>query len=171
MNSATAIAAGVSLPIVAAWGFPALLGTTAIMATLAAILSSSLCDIPRPEESSRFTVVRSRIETKVLAASNGMALQASSLTSPGRLSEARPWPPTGRWLTSASASDQLSQGRSLLLSATGESLSPPARPRSSGCVSSWPTRAFGSASELSRKDPVARRPLADARAEDVRSAG
>ena len=87
-NVATSIAAGVSLPIVAAWGFPALFETAAVMATLAAILSSSLCDTPRSEDSSRFTVVHFRIETKVLApalvsttlaAGNGMALAFVSL--------------------------------------------------------------------------------------------
>ncbi len=63
---AKGIAAGVSLLIVAAWGFPALLGIAAIMSTLAAIVSSSLRDTPRAEVSGGSVTVPLRIETRVL---------------------------------------------------------------------------------------------------------
>jgi MFS family permease len=65
-NIATGVAAGVSLLIVGAWGFSALLGTAAAMAALAAVLSSSLHDAPRTGDSRGPTAGPFRIETKVL---------------------------------------------------------------------------------------------------------
>jgi len=65
-NIATGIAAGVSLLIVGAWGFSALLGTAAVMAALAAVLSSSLHDAPWTGDSRGSTAGPFRIETKVL---------------------------------------------------------------------------------------------------------
>jgi MFS family permease len=82
-NIATGIAAGVSLLVVAAWGFSALLGTATVMAALAAILSSCLRDAQWTRDSGGSTAGPFRIETKVLmpslvsttlAASNGTAL-------------------------------------------------------------------------------------------------
>jgi MFS family permease len=65
-NIATGVAAGVSLLIVGAWGFSALLGTAAAMAALAGILSSRLRDAPRTGDSRGPTAGPCRIETKVL---------------------------------------------------------------------------------------------------------
>jgi MFS family permease len=59
-------AAGVSLLVVAARGFSALLGTAAALAVLAAILSWSLPDTTRTGDSVGFTAASFRIETKVL---------------------------------------------------------------------------------------------------------
>ncbi len=66
-NVAWGLGAGVSLLIVAAWSFSALLGTAAVMATLAAVLSSRLHDTRRTVDSGVPTVAGLRIESKVLA--------------------------------------------------------------------------------------------------------
>jgi MFS family permease len=65
-NIATGMAAGVSLLIVTAWGFSALLGIAAVMAALAAVLSSSLHEATRTGDSRGSTAGPFRIETKVL---------------------------------------------------------------------------------------------------------
>ena len=83
INVATAMAAGVSLLIVAAWGFTILFATAATLAALAAILASNLREAPRAGDSRESTASALRIETKVLvpgfantalAASNGAAV-------------------------------------------------------------------------------------------------
>jgi MFS family permease len=66
LNVAKAAAAGVSLLIVAAWGFFVLLGMAAAMAGLAAILWLTLADSPRPARGSSSTSQRFRFESKVL---------------------------------------------------------------------------------------------------------
>lgn len=66
MNIARGIAAGVSLLIVAAWGFSALLGIAALVAALAAILSSSLVDAPRAATRSSSMARRLRFMGNVL---------------------------------------------------------------------------------------------------------
>jgi MFS family permease len=66
LNVAKAAAAGVSLLIVAAWGFLVLLGIAAVMAALAAILWSTLRDAPRTLSGSGITSPQFRFESKVL---------------------------------------------------------------------------------------------------------
>jgi len=66
MNVARGLAAGVSLLIVAQWGFSALLGTAAVIAALAAILALSLDDAPRVAKTSSLTAGRFRLQSKVL---------------------------------------------------------------------------------------------------------
>ncbi|NIN94837.1 MAG: MFS transporter [Anaerolineae bacterium] len=60
------LGAGVSLLIVGTWGFSVLLGTAALMAVLAAIVSFCLHDTPRTGDSAFSTASAFRIETKVL---------------------------------------------------------------------------------------------------------
>jgi MFS family permease len=66
LNVAKAAAAGVSLLIVAAWGFFVLLGIAAVMAGLGAILWSTLADAPRPGRGSSRATHGFRLESKVL---------------------------------------------------------------------------------------------------------
>jgi MFS family permease len=66
LNVAKAGAAGVSLLIVAAWGFSVLLGIAALMAGLAAILWSTLAEAPRSARGSGSTSQGFRFERKVL---------------------------------------------------------------------------------------------------------
>lgn len=65
-NVAKAAAAGVSLLIVAAWGFLVLLAVAAVMAALGAILWSTLSDSPRTPSGSGKTSPRFHFESKVL---------------------------------------------------------------------------------------------------------
>jgi MFS family permease len=66
LNVAKAGAAGVSLLIVAAWGFSVLLGIAAVMAGLAAILWSTLAEAPRAARGSSSASQGFRFEGKVL---------------------------------------------------------------------------------------------------------
>lgn len=66
LNVAKAAAAGVSLLILAAWGFLVLLGIGATMAALGAILWLTLKDAPRMARESGSTSPRFRFESKVL---------------------------------------------------------------------------------------------------------